>query len=56
MADVTPTLNIVKECVSTLLVDEAAKKQPDRLLTLMKTKLDNLIDIMNKIMKAREHG
>jgi len=56
IADVTPTLNIVKECVSTLLVDEAAKKQPDRLLTLMKTKLDNLINIMNKMMKAREYG
>lgn len=54
MAEVTPTLNIIKNCVSTLLVDESAREHYDKILTRIKDKLDTLTKTINKLTKVEE--
>ena len=54
MAEVTPTLNIIKNCVSTLLVDKSAREHYDKILTRIRDKLDTLTKTINKLTKAEE--
>jgi len=52
MAEVTPTLNIIRDCVSTLLVDKAARQHYDKILNRIRDKLDILTKTINKLTKA----
>ncbi|OYV03414.1 hypothetical protein CGW93_01205 [candidate division bacterium WOR-3 4484_18] len=52
MAEVTPTLNIIRDCVSTLLVDKAARQHYDKILNRIRDKLDILAKTINKLTKA----